>query len=179
MLNQATARGRRVRWRVADRRVRFPALACGGVRWCVEARPVSGARGSSAGARCAMRRGGSAITRLPSSPVAAASARPRVGRSLHFRKPAALPRDSSLSRVPRARPGHRRTSAFRRRRLACACGADAARCCRLAPPCPRIRRAMRPPAASVRLAGPRARSARPLHAPHTCNRKIFMRLWRG
>ena len=49
-------------------------------------------------------------------------------------------------------------------RLACVCGADAARCCRLAPPRPRIRRAMRPSAASVRLAGPRARSAQPLHA---------------
>ena len=60
-------------------------------------------------------------------------------------------------------------------RLACVCGADAARCCRLAPPRPRIRRAMRPSAASVRLAGPRARSAQPLHAPHIHNRKVFVR----
>ena len=132
---------------------------CGG-----QARPGSGGRGSCAGARCALRHGGSAIARLPSPPVAAASARPRVGRSLFFRKPAALPRDSSRSRVPRARPGRRRTAAFRRRRLARVCGAGATRCCRLAPPRPRIRRAMRRQAASVRLAGPHARPAPSLQA---------------
>ena len=87
--------------------------------------------------------------------------------------------DSSRFRVPRARPGRRRTSASAACRLACACGADAARCCRLAPPRPRIRRAMRPTSASVRLAGPRARSAQPLHAPRIFNRKVLMQPWCG
>ena len=134
--------------------------ACGG-----EARPVSGGRGSSAGARCALRRGGSAIGRLPSPAGRCgvhASARrphpsfPETGRtSTGIRRVLA---SRALVPVTGARP------LFAVRRLACVCGADAARCCRLAPPRPRIRRARRPSAASVRLAGPRARSAQPLLA---------------
>ena len=144
---------------VEDRRVRFPAVAA-----LARARVAPCATGSRQSPDCLR-------PLSPRRPRVLASAAPlSSGNRPHFHG------DSSRFRVPRARPGRRRTAAFRRRRLACVCGADAARCCRLAPPRPRIRSAMRQTAASVRLAGPRARSARPLHAPHISNHKIFMRL---
>ena len=141
--------------RVADRRVRFPAveaLAKAHVAPC-----AAGVRQS----RDCLR------PRSPRRPRPLASAAPlSSGNRPHFH---GIRRGFACRALVPVAVARLRLDA---RRLACACGADAARCCRLAPPRPRIRRAMRPASASARLAGPRARPALPLNAPHICNRNV-------
>ena len=100
----------RVWWRVADRRVRFPAVAA-----LARARVAPCAAGARQSADCLR-------PRSPRRPRVRASAAPlSSGNRPHFHG------DSSRSRVPRARPGHRRTAAFRRPapglRLRGGCGA--------------------------------------------------------
>ena len=130
---------------VADRRVRFPAveaLAQAHVAPC-----VTGVRQS---ADC--------LHPLPlRRPCAFASASPFVsGNRPHFHG------DWSRPSVPRARPGHRRACAFRRRtpglRLRGGCGAMLSS--RAAPPAHPPRHP--PAAAPARLASPRARPTRPI-----------------
>ena len=132
--------------RAEDRRVRFPAveaLAQAHVAPC-----VTGVRQSR-----------DCLHPLPlRRPCAFASASPFVsGNRPHFHG------DWSRPSVPRARPGHRRACAFRRRtpglRLRGGCGAMLSS--RAAPPAHPPRHP--PPAAPARLASPRARPVRPLH----------------
>ena len=75
MFRRDGSRGTRAVACVADRRVRFPAVAA-----LARARVAPCAAGARQSADCLR------------PPVAAASTRPRVGRALVFRKPAALPR---------------------------------------------------------------------------------------
>ena len=103
-------RGWRAGARVADRRVRFPAVAA-----LARARVAPCAAGARQSADCLR-------PRSPRRPRVRASAAPFVsGNRPHFHG------DSSRFRVPRARPGHRRTAAFRRPapglRLRGGCGA--------------------------------------------------------
>ena len=96
--------------RVADRRVRFPAVAA-----LARARVAPCAAGARQSADCLR-------PRSPRRPRVRASAAPFVsGNRPHFHG------DLSRFRVPRARPGHRRTAAFRRPapglRLRGGCGA--------------------------------------------------------
>ena len=129
----------------------------------VQARPISGGRGSCENACCVLRHGGSAIARLPSPPAASPSMRFRFGLSLCFRKSAALSRVMvATARIVRSYR-RRRSGAFRRPRLAGVCGAASARCCRLAPLRPRIRLAIRARRRRERLASPRVRPLPPLH----------------
>ena len=95
---------------MADRRVRFPAVAA-----LARARVAPCAAGARQSADCLR-------PRSPRRPRVRASAAPFVsGNRPHFHG------DSSRPRVPRARPGHRRTAAFRRPapglRLRGGCGA--------------------------------------------------------
>ena len=99
-----------MQWRVADRRVRFPAVAA-----LARARVAPCAAGARQSADCLR-------PRSPRRPRVRASAAPlSSGNRPHFHG------DSSRFRVPRARPGHRRTAAFRRPapglRLRGGCGA--------------------------------------------------------
>ena len=159
-------------------------MACGGARWCVEVRAVACvedrrvrfpavaalARAHVAPCAAGVRQSPDCLhPRSPRRPRVRASAAPlSSGNRPHFHGDCRAFASRALVPVTGARP----RSAVRR--LACVCGADAARCCRLAPPRPRIRRAIRPPAASVHLAGPRARSAQPLHAQaHIQSQDIF------
>ena len=149
---------------MADRRVRFPAVAA-----LARARVAPCATGARQSADCLR-------PRSPRRPRVRASAAPlSSGNRPHFHG------DSSRFRVPRARPGHRRTAAFRRPapglRLRGGCGAMLSS--RAAPPAHPPRHAsvggVRAPSRSSRMV--RSTAPRSSAYPIAMNLCIVRRNW--